>query len=75
MKAQVPIPTPILYMIVRGILVLLFWSILISPVVSGIPDKTIQSVISIIVFIIALAFVIGGGKGTMVLGQIFRFSR
>jgi hypothetical protein len=77
MKCQLsPIAvTGLLYIIVRGVIVLIFWSILIFPFVSQIPDKNIQSVINIIIFIIALAFVIGGGRGTMKLGQIFSFRR
>lgn len=67
--------TGLIYMVVRGVIVLLFYLILIMPYSSSITNETIKMVVNIIIFIITLAFVIGGGKGAMKLGKIFSFTR
>lgn len=67
--------TGLIYMVVRGVIVLLFYLILVMPYTSKITNETIAMVVNIIIFIIALAFVIGSGKGVMKLGKIFSFSR
>ena len=56
-------------------LVLILYMILIRTYVDSIQDETFKMIISIIIFIIALAFTIGGGKGAMQFGRLFKFSR
>jgi len=67
--------TGLIYMAVRGIIVLLFYHLMIEPYSSSIQTETVKMVVNLVVFIIALAFVIGGGKGFMKIGDIFQFRR
>ncbi|GEM_PF-6489276 len=69
------VQTGLLYLIARGIIVLILWSILIQPFTTQLSDENLRSIVSIVIFIIALAFVIGGGKGAMNVGRIFSFRR
>jgi hypothetical protein len=67
--------TGLIYMAVRGVIVLLFYLLLIEPYASSIQNETVKMVVHLVVFIIALAFVIGSGKGLMKIGDIFQFRR
>lgn len=69
------VQTGLIYLAARGFAVLLFYLILIDPYLNKITNETFGGILRIIVFIISLAFVIGGGKGVMKVGELFSFRR
>ncbi len=67
--------TQLIWGIFRLVVVLILYYIFLYDYIKSIQDETIRMIMNIIIFIIGLAFVIGGGKGIMQVGKIFKFSR
>ena len=76
-KAQLsPITqTQLIWGLFRLAAVLILYFAFLNDYIKSIQNETIKMIITVVVFIIGLAFAIGGGKGIMEVGKFFKFRR